>query len=196
MSARLVSIIGPPAAGKTTLAEILAAELPAEVIYEDYTGNPFLAESYLGKDEAKLPAQLYYLMSRASQLSLLSWPAEGVRVSDYGFCQDRIYASLKLSEAEMGLYDRVAGRLEKLIKRPDLVIHLDAGEDGLLRRIADRGRKFERAMTGEFVASIREAYDGIAPGLGCEVIKVNCDETDLRDEAGRAELLERVRRQI
>ncbi|RKY23662.1 MAG: deoxynucleoside kinase, partial [Planctomycetota bacterium] len=41
MAAKLISIIGPVAVGKTTLAECLAAQLPAEILYEDYAGNPF-----------------------------------------------------------------------------------------------------------------------------------------------------------
>jgi deoxyadenosine/deoxycytidine kinase len=189
-------MIGPPAVGKTTLAEILAAELPAEIIYEDYAGNPFLAESYLGNAEAKLPAQLYCLMSRAGQLSVLSWPDSGLRVSDYGFCQDRIYASRQLSVEEIRLYNRIAGRLERLVKRPDLVVHLDAGEDVLLARIAERGRGFEKAFTRGFLASMRAAYDEAAKSLGCESIAVNCDRVDLHDSISRAELVEEVRRRL
>lgn len=196
MGAKLISIIGPPAVGKTTLADILASELPAEVIYEDYAGNPFLADSYLGSTEARLPAQLYCLMSRAAQLSVMSWPAGGVRVSDYGFCQDRIYASMRLSEAEMNLYDRIARRLEGLIKQPDLAIHLDAREDSLLERIARRGRRFEKAVTAEFIASIRKAYEAIDHELGCEVIHMNCDELDFRREAGRASVIGEIRKRL
>ena len=68
MSAALISIIGPPAVGKTTLAALLAAKLPAELIREDYAGNPFLADSYAGSEQARLPGQLYFLLSRVGQL--------------------------------------------------------------------------------------------------------------------------------
>jgi len=196
LSAKLISIIGPPAVGKTTLAETLAAELPAEVIYEDFSGNPFLADSYLGKEEARLPAQLYYLMSRAGQLSLLSWPAGGIRVSDYGFCQDRIYASLRLTDVEMKLYDRIAQRLERLVKQPDLVIQLDASDHTLLRRIADRGRQFEKAITADFIASIRKAYETARRNFRCEVINADCDRIDLRNSAACAELLGEIRKKL
>ena len=196
LDAKLVSIIGPPAVGKTTLAEILAAELPAQIIYEDYAGNPFLADSYLGKAEAKLPAQLYCLMSRAGQLSALSWPREGVRVSDYGFCQDRIYATMQLAESEMKLYDRLARRLEKLLKQPDLAIHLDAGEDALLERIARRGRDFEKTFTREFLASMRRAYNEVEKLLPCGTVRVNCDEVDFRSRSALASLVADVRGQL
>ena len=45
MAATLISIIGPPASGKTTLAESLCADLEAELVREDYAGNAFLADS-------------------------------------------------------------------------------------------------------------------------------------------------------
>ena len=104
MSALLISIIGPPAVGKTTLADLLAGDLPADVIYEDFAGNPFLAASYTGQSISRLPAQMYYLISRLAQLRESTWPHAGTVVSDYGYCQDRIFASLRLSPDDLAQY--------------------------------------------------------------------------------------------
>lgn len=196
MSAKLVSIIGPPAAGKTTLAEFLAEELPAGLIREDYAGNPFLADSYVGPEAAKLPGQLYFLLSRVKQLSESAWPAEGTFVSDYGFCQDRIYAERKLGRDDLRLYDRVARRVEGLVHPPDLLIALDASERTLLARIAGRGRDFERAMDAAFLADMRKAYRAAADGAAAPVLRVDGDRRDLRDAAVRAELAERIRTEL
>ena len=193
MSAKLISIIGPPAVGKTTLAERLAAELPAELVREDYAGNPFLAESYVGPADARLPAQLYFLMSRVQQLARASWPAEGTVVSDYGFCQDRIYAEAKLDAADLRLYNRVARRIDGLVHVPDVMISLDASEATLLDRIAGRGRPYERAMTAEFLAGMREAYGRILRESAFPVIAVNCDEADVLDDSVRRELVRELR---
>ena len=191
MAAKLISIIGPPAAGKTTLAEQLARELPAELIREDYAGNPYLAESYVGRAEARLPGQLYFLNSRVAQLSIAHWPAEGLFVSDYGFCQDCIYARLRLPEADFGLYRRVARRLEGLVHGPQLVIHLDASVRTLLRRISARGRDYERVMDREFITAMREAYNDIDGD-----ISVNCDKVDLQQNDARAKLVAQIREKL
>ena len=196
MSAKLISIIGPPAVGKTTLAERLAAELPAELVREDYAGNPFLAESYVGPTDARLPAQLFFLMSRVQQLALATWPAEGVVVSDYGFCQDRIYAEAKLDAADLRLYNRVARRVEGLVHPPDVMIALDASEATLLDRIAGRGRAFERAMTEEFLSGMREGYDRILREAEFPVIAVDCDVADVLDDSVRRELVREVRTKL
>ena len=196
MSARLISVIGPPAVGKTTLAEQLALELPAELIREDYAGNPFLAESYAGDERARLPGQLYFLISRVGQLSRLCWPDSGLRVSDYGFCQDRIFARVRLAADELRLYDRVARRVEGLVCAPDVLVHLDACERTLLGRIARRGRSFERVMDAAFLSAMREAYNEAAAGARCPVIHVDCDAVDLSNDSARAEVVRRIRQEL
>lgn len=193
MTASLISIIGPPAAGKTTLAKALCAELGARLILEDYAGNPFLADSYAGKAEARLPGQLYFLMSRVGQLSIASWPERGLVVSDYGFCQDRIYAKARLNADEFRLYERLAARLDGLVHGPQIVIHLDASEATLLNRIAARGRDFEAVMDAAFLSAMREAYKAAAGELGCPVLSIDCDRTDLRQREAVAKTVERVR---
>ena len=195
MSAKLISIIGPPAAGKTTLAEHLAAELPAGLILEDYAGNPFLAESYAASPHFRLPAQLHFLMSRVGQLSRSTWPADGLVVCDYGFCQDRIYAADRLSKVDMLLYDQVSCRLEGLVHQPGLIIHLDAPATVLLERIAQRGRDFEKTMTDEFISSMRQAYNEIIAPAGCRIIRIDsrCNDLRAQDSPARIRLVAMIR---
>lgn len=191
--AKLVSVIGPVGVGKTTLGEWLAEALPASLIREDYEGNPFLAESYLGGGEALLPAQLYYLMSRVSQLARTSWPGEGIVVSDYGFCQDRLFAEMRLTAGEMSLYEQALDRLLPAVRPPDVLVCLDAGEATLLSRIASRGRSFEKGIDAAFLAAQRAAYQRVASTAECPVIRVDCDAEDLLQSGPRERLLAGLR---
>jgi deoxyadenosine/deoxycytidine kinase len=196
MAAKLISIIGPPAVGKTCLAEGLAADLPAEMVREDYAGNPFLADSYVGSPGARLPAQLYFLMSRVKQLSLTTWPAAGVCVSDYGYCMDGVFARLRLGPEDHAVYRRVAERMEGLVHLPDVLIHLDAGAETLADRIARRGRPFESAMTVEFLSAMRKAYDAVEAQASCGVLRVDAEAVDVRQAAARAALAAELRRRL
>ena len=192
---RLISIIGPPAVGKTTLARLLSERLAARLICEDFEGNVFLADSYRGFGEACLPAQLQFLLSRVAQLSQSALRDDRVVVSDYGFCQDRIFAMEKLSADEYEVYRVVADRLGGLVIPPALVICLDAPVDVLVERIARRGRGYESCMTPEFLASMRDAYNGIESAFnffgvsgvsgvaGCGVLRVDTAMSDFRDES-------------
>jgi deoxyadenosine/deoxycytidine kinase len=159
MSASLVSIIGPPASGKTTLADLLSRRLGAKVIYEDFAGNPFLPGSYQGQPDTLLPAQVHYLMSRAKQLARCDWPADGIIVSDYGYLQDRVYAHAKLTGSDLETYEQLAGRVDALVKHPEVIVHLDAPLEVLRERIAHRGRGFERTFGDAFLQHLRDAYD-------------------------------------
>jgi len=191
--APLLSIIGLPASGKTTLAELLTMELPARLVREDYEGNPFLAESYAGADEMRLPAQVFYLLSRVSQLSTGHWPAAGTFVGDYGFCQDRVYAALRLSPEDFAAYEVLHARVAPLVHPPKAMVYLDAEPQALLERIAVRGRSFEKAITADFLSAMRDAYNDLVKAAECPVLTVRCDEVDLRNHRPRAELIKRIR---
>ncbi len=193
MSVILISIIGSPASGKTTVAEWLAEELPAKIIYEDYAGNPFLADFFLGRAEFALPAQLCFLFSRLNQLNSAALADGETVVSDYGFCQDAVYAAGNLSEGDLSVYHRLAGPVGKMVKQPDVLIHLDGSEDMLLDRIARRGRRHETAFTADFLARMRRAYREIVSSAACPVIGIDVGEVDLRAGPDRAKLLRDIR---
>lgn len=193
MTAPLVSIIGPPASGKTTLAKLLAEELHARLILEDYQGNPFLSGSFLGQSELALPAQLYFLFSRLGQLARASWPGEGACVSDYGFCQDALYAARRLGGGDLAVYNRLSAQAQRLVTCPRLVIHLDGPEELLLERIARRGREYETAFTAEFLGWMRNRYRQVIGELSCPVLDVDVSQVDLRQDAQRQRLFGQVR---
>jgi len=191
--AALISIIGPPAVGKTTLAESLAGRLPARLLREDYAGNPFLAASYMGQAELALPAQLHFLFSRITQLRVGDWPEDGTAVSDYGFCQDAIYAAGNLTGADLAVYHRLARPAAKVVKTPDVLIHLDGPERLLLERIARRGRPHEATFDERFLRRLRGQYEAAAASAKCPVLAVDVDKVNLMDVTACENLLARVR---
>jgi deoxyadenosine/deoxycytidine kinase len=193
VTAKLVSIIGPPAAGKTTLAALLAEDLGGSLIREDYRGNPFLAPSYTGEESARLPGQLFFLMSRLRQMARANWPAAGLVVSDYGFCQDRAFAEARLSEGDLAVYDRIARTVEPMVREPEAVICVDAEVRTLLERIRRRGRPFEQSMSEGFLRRMREIYRDLPARLRCPTIRVDADRVDFRETPARAEILAELR---
>lgn len=180
MTPGVVSIMGPPASGKTTLAANLCELLGAELIREDYEGNPFLAESYAGDACARLPAQLYFLVSRVSQLSRAGCDNGGLVVSDYAWCQDIIFARLRLCPEDLGCYEPLARRLGRIVRAPDVLISLDADTSTLLDRLVSRGRSFERVMDESFFNDMRRSCIHAARQAPCPVISVNSAGVDFR----------------
>ncbi|MFW6062281.1 MAG: deoxynucleoside kinase, partial [Planctomycetota bacterium] len=174
----------------------MAQEMGGSLIREDFSGNPFLADSYGGQQELNLPSQLYFLLSRVGQLSRPNLPEQGLAVSDYGFCQDRIYARHRLTEDEFRVYERLAGRVAKLVQPPDVLILLDAPVSTLRQRIARRGRRFEEAMSGDFLEQMRRAYQAPELCRSGRSLHVDTARIDLRTLSGRQWVLDQVRRRL
>jgi deoxyadenosine/deoxycytidine kinase len=159
-SSRYIVVEGPIGVGKTSLAKRLATSLSADLILEEVYENPFLERYYQAGQSAALPAQMYFLFARARQIEDLrqSDLFASVRVSDYLFARDRLFAELTLSPDELSLYEQVVSSLDVAPPVPDLVIYLQASVDSLLERIARRGVAFEKAIDRAFLEELNDAY--------------------------------------
>ena len=157
---RFIAVEGPIGVGKTSLAKKLADSLSADTVFEEVLENPFLERFYQDGQSAALPAQMFFLFARARQIEGLrqSDLFATVRVSDYLFAKDRLFAELNLSPDELALYDQVVDTLRVEPPVPDLVIYLQASVDSLLDRIARRGIGFERAIDRQYLERLTDAY--------------------------------------
>ena len=158
---RYIAVEGPIGAGKTSLAEILAAELQARIIRESPEDNPFLGPFYKDPRRNAMSVQLFYLLARYQQQGELSQGdlfARGGVVSDYLFAKDRLFASINLSPDEMALYDRIYQMLKLRTVTPDLVVYLQARTEVLVERIRRRGRPEEKPIRAEYVAEVARTY--------------------------------------
>jgi deoxyadenosine/deoxycytidine kinase len=196
VSARLISIVGPVAVGKTTLARRLIEELDGEIILEDYAGNPFLEKGCDQGSEYGLPSQLYFLFSRVGQLDESTWPEQGLMIADYGFCQDRLYAEAMLGEEDLKLYDRISRRLAGLVHEPEIMIHLDSTIQELRRRIDRRGRTFESRIHDDVIRALRDSHFRITVPDGCSLLRVDSEQVGPDNTAGYRELVDQIRSKL
>ena len=145
-SSRYIAIEGPIGVGKTALARRLADSLSADLVLEEVEENPFLERFYRDGRSAALPAQMFFLFARARQIEELrqSDLFSSVRISDYLFTRDRLFAELNLDAEELKLYDQIADNLAVDAPVPDLVIYLQASVDALLQRLMRRDASFDR----------------------------------------------------
>ena len=156
-----IVVEGVIGAGKTSLAELLAAELNAAVQLEVVEKNPFLEDFYRDMRSFAFQTQIFFLLSRyKQQMELVQRDLFSERVvSDYLFAKDRIFANLNLDDRELVLYDHLADLLERDIPKPDVVVYLQASTDILMKRIRKRGRSYEHDMPRDYIAALNEAYN-------------------------------------
>ncbi len=157
---RFVVVEGPIGVGKTSLARRLADSFGGEVMLEHVEANPFLERFYRSGRSAALPAQLFFLFQRARQLEELrqSDLFSKVRVADFHFAKDRLFAEINLDREEMSLYEKISDRLQVESPVPDLVVYLQASVDALMRRISRRGIAYERMIDRNYLEKLTDAY--------------------------------------
>jgi deoxyguanosine kinase len=156
-----LAIEGVIGAGKTSLARLLAQRMAAKLILEEVDENPFLEEFYSDAERYGFQTQIFFLLNRYRQLSGLFQGElfhRGV-VSDYILAKDKIFAYLNLNDNELFLYNHLYSLLEDKVPQQDLVIYLQASTDFLLRRIKERGRPFEQAITRDYIDALNQAYN-------------------------------------
>lgn len=159
-SPRLIVVEGPIGAGKTALAKRLAKSLSGELILEEALENPFLERFYREGKRAALPTQMFFLFSRARQIEQLRQTDmfATVRVCDYLFAKDRLFAELNLDTDEFALYEQLADQLAVEPPVPDLVIYLQASVDVLFNRIARRGIAYESMIDRAYLEHLADIY--------------------------------------
>jgi len=155
-----IVVEGPIGVGKTSLARRLASSFDSDLLLEGADENPFLERFYQDPRTGALPAQLFFLFQRARQMQDMRQGDmfQPVRVADFLIEKDRLFAELTLDPEELKLYDQVYEHVTVDAPVPDLVIYLQAPEDVLLRRIAQRGIRYERRIDAAYLRRLSEAY--------------------------------------
>ena len=143
---QLISIAGIIGAGKTTLAQAVSKRLGCKLIKEEYDTNPFLADVYAGKNELALDSEIFFLMSRADQLSKKTLNPSMPVVSDYVVEKELIYAKNWLDSQQMALYKKVNRTANANLVQPVLVIYLQTPPAECMNRIHSRQRPYEQEI--------------------------------------------------
>jgi deoxyadenosine/deoxycytidine kinase len=151
-----LAIEGPIGVGKTTLARLLHERWMAELVLEHFDENPFLPLFYADRQRYAWQTQLHFLIDRFDQWSELRPTA--LRVSDYLFDKDRVFAELNLDDVALRRYLKVFHALHSQLRQPTGVIYLHADVDILLARIAARARSYEQQIDRTYLQALADAY--------------------------------------
>ncbi|MBI5504578.1 MAG: deoxynucleoside kinase [Deltaproteobacteria bacterium] len=185
--ARYIAVEGPIGVGKSSLAGALARHYGAQLVSEPVEENPFLPRFYEEPERYALTAQLSFLVERYRQqqeLVQVDLFQQSV-VTDYVFAKDRIFAGLTLGPDELTLYERIYGLLDSRIRKPDLVVFLDAEAEVLLRRLKKRDRPYERRIGRQYIEKVAEAYRRFFHGYkDSPLLVVSCSDIDFVENGG------------
>jgi deoxyadenosine/deoxycytidine kinase len=194
-----IAIAGNIGVGKSTLTALLAQSLGWTPFYEPAAENPYLADFYEDMQRWSFPSQVFFLAQRVRQHKELLERGEPV-VLDRSVYEDaeifacNLYLRGAMSERDWRTYEGLYRTLSSLLRPPDLVVYLRASAPTLIRRIAQRGRDYERDIAPDYLVSLNILYeDWAARFTASPVLAI---ETDAVDFVTRGEDLQHVIEQV
>ena len=169
-----IAITGNIGAGKTTLAELLAAHYGWNVLYEAVEGNPYLADFYADMPRWAFNLQVYFLNSRFAQVRKIMAIRQANAANPdrpHTVVQDRtiyedaaifarnLHESGRMTDRDYQTYRNLFANMISLIHPPDLMIYLRADLPKLREQIRKRGRSFEQSISDDYLNSLNRLYE-------------------------------------
>jgi len=129
---------------------------------------------------------MFFLCNRYKQLSDIKsfrLTHDNPVVADYHIFKNLIFAKRTLASAEYDKYEEIYKILTKDMPVPNVVVYLHASVDTLMKRIAMRGREFEKMISREYMEqlvadyhSFIEHFEKMHPEI--PIIRFNGDQLD------------------
>ena len=155
-----IAIEGNIGSGKTTLATMLANDIDARLVLEQFADNPFLPKFYSDPEKHTFPLELFFMAERYHQLKNLKEQDlfKPQIVSDYFFVKSKLFAQNNLKKDEMQLFNRLFDIMLSSLSKPDLLVYLYSDVERLQQNIKNRGRDFEQNISDEYLQNIQDKY--------------------------------------
>lgn len=163
MTPEYVSFFGSIGVGKTTAGKEVARRFPQVDFVEEGLGeNPYLSRFYEDMHTWGFLSTLEMLRMMSGQFELCDKSKEVV-VLDNGIRELICYARLEhrlgiLSHDQFATYQRLYQRMLELTPELSLYVFFHCDEEIQLRRIQQRGRRFEQDLDPSFLRMLNQEY--------------------------------------
>ncbi len=161
---KFIGVAGNIGVGKTTFTKALAERLQLKSYFESVIDNPYLSDFYGDMHRWSFQLQIYFLHHRFRTHSDMSKYDGGV-VQDRTIYEDveifarNLYEMGNMTQRDWDNYRNLFSIMTSFLRKPDLIIYLQASTDTLLSRIRGRDRDFERSIDPEYLHRLNVAYD-------------------------------------
>ncbi|HXF83924.1 MAG TPA: deoxynucleoside kinase [Anaerolineales bacterium] len=192
---KYVAVAGNIGVGKSTLVELLCVRLGWEPFYEPVAENPYLADFYQNMSAWAFHSQVFFLAHRLRTHYRLSQHPNSV-VQDRSVYEDaeifarNLYLQGYINQRDYQTYRDLYETSSRFLPPPDLVVYLRASVPTLLKRIARRGRDYERTISPEYLHSLNVLYEQWIENFTlCPVLAVPADDLDYVSHSGHLRLI-------
>jgi len=186
MKPLFITVEGPIGIGKTSLSRAISREygftLLEEIVYE----NPFLSNFYQNMAEWSFQLEMFFLCNRYKQLQDIGTfhlDKGNSVVSDYNIFKNTIFAKRTLDDNNLPKYLQIYDILTRDTPQANLVIHLTASLETVMKRIAMRDREVERNMDTHYMENLIADYQEFMEQFQIRhpevpVLTFDCDHLD------------------
>ena len=181
---KFIVIAGNIGAGKSSLVGLLSAQLGYEPFYEPVNDNPYLADFYQDMPAWAFHSQIYFLTRRLRIHNQLL-AVQGSVIQDRSVYEDaevfahNLFLQGAIRQRDYDTYQDLYKVLVDFLPPPDLVVYLKASVETLQKRIALRGRDYERTISSEYLSQLNNLYESWTSSFTlCPLLTVPCDNLD------------------
>ncbi len=192
---KFVAVAGNIGVGKSTLVTMVSQRMGWQPFFEPEAENPYLADFYQDMRTWSFHSQIFFLTRRLrSHRQLLDHPTSVIQdrsvYEDAEVFAQNLYRQGLMGERDYHSYHELYSVLSEFLPPPDLVIYLRASVPTLQRRIARRGREYERTITAEYLGQLNDLYEEWITHFGlCPVLTVPADDLDYVAHSGHLDLI-------
>ena len=157
-----ITVEGPIGVGKTSLAKEISTHMQLHLLKEIVNENPFLGKFYENIDEWSFQTEMFFLCNRYKQLEDINIKylmKHKPVVADYHIFKNLIFASRTLKDGQYDKYMQIYRILTQDMPVPNVIVYLTASLETLQKRIAMRGREFEKNMDPNYLLQLTKDYE-------------------------------------
>nr|WP_246861335.1 deoxynucleoside kinase [Bacillus sp. REN3] len=144
------------------MARAISERFQFALLKEIVDENPFLGKFYENIEEWSFQTEMFFLCNRYKQLGDINEhyiSRNKPVVADYHIMKNLIFAQRTLSDREYQKYLDIYQILTKDMPKPNVIIYLNSSLDTLLKRIAMRGREFEKNISPLYLEQLSLDYE-------------------------------------
>lgn len=185
-----IAIEGCVGAGKTTVAEGLAARRRSKLLLENFESNPFLRAFYEDPVKNATETEFAFLLLHYHQLKSQVNDSQSEVIADFHLGKDLLYAELNLGDkCTKNVFRELYECLLRSTPAITLMVYLSASTDLLVERIRARKRDYELEVDPGYYDAVNAAYDQYFAQYPGKKLRVHMDEWDF---IGKPELYSRL----
>lgn len=166
MTNQYLLIVGCTGVGKTAVADFLHEHyVDSQYFTDPYIDNPFISQAYIKTNNKCFQSEIFFIKEFFKIHKIINGISEQWILQERSifecvniFCRLFLY-QLKIDRMEYDLCRDLLNELSCNIRKPDMIIHLKADSEIILKRIMTRNRAFESNINLEFIETQQFLYE-------------------------------------